>query len=57
MKVPLSWVEWHTCSSDGAAIITKLIDGTSPIQDKDPYDGGLAVVATHLPADDGGEKR
>ena len=34
-----------TCSSDGTAIITKLIDGTV-LQDKDPYDGGAAVVAT-----------
>ena len=44
-----------TCSSDGSDIITKLIDGTV-LQDKDPYDGGLAVVDEAPGADDGGAR-
>ena len=39
-----------------AAIITKLTDGDSPLQDKDPYDGGKAVVATAPSDDDGGPR-
>ena len=44
-----------TCSSDGTAIIAKLIDGTV-LQDKDPYDGGLAVVDEAPGSDDGGAR-
>ena len=44
-----------TCSSDGTAIIAKLIDGTV-LQDKDPYDGGLAVVNAAPAAADGGAR-
>ncbi len=41
-----------SCSSTAAQVVTALTGGSSPIQDKDPYDGGAAVVAT-LPANDG----
>ena len=41
-----------SCSSTAAQVVTALTGGTSPIQDKDPYDGGISVVAT-LPADAG----
>ena len=44
-----------TCSSDGTAIIAKLIDGTV-LQDKDPYDGGLAGVNAAPAAADGGAR-
>ena len=42
-----------TCESNAAAIVTALTGDTSPLQDKDPYDGGKSVVAT-APADDDG---
>ena len=32
--------------SNAAAIVTALTEDDSPLQDKDPYDGGKAVVAT-----------
>ena len=35
-----------TCTSTAAQIITALTASTSPLQDKDPYDGGMAVVGT-----------
>ena len=42
-----------TCESNAAAIVTALTTAaTTPLQDKDPYDGGLAVVAS-APADEG----
>ena len=42
-----------TCESNAAAIVTALTTAaTTPLQDKDPYDGGAGVVAT-LPANDG----
>ena len=42
-----------TCESNAAAIVTALTtEATTPLQDKDPYDGGLAVVAS-APADEG----
>ena len=41
-----------SCSSTAAQVVTALTGGTSPIQDKDPYDGGMEVVAS-APADDG----
>ena len=34
------------CDSTAAEIITALTADTSPLQDKDPYDGGMAVVGT-----------
>jgi len=37
-----------TCSTDGsseASVIVTLLTGGSVLQDKDPYDGGLAVVS------------
>ena len=33
------------CSSLGGAIVTYLVGDDSPLQDKDPYDGGNAFVA------------
>ena len=48
----LSWVEWHHALASAAQLLQLLTGGSSPIQDKDPYDGGKAVVAT-LPANDG----
>ena len=42
-----------SCSSTAAQVVTALTGGTSPIQDKDPYDGGKSVVAS-APADDDG---
>ena len=41
-----------TCSSEASDVVTALTASTSPLQDKDPYDGGISVVAT-LPADAG----
>jgi type IV pilus assembly protein PilA len=42
-----------TCSSEADDIVTALTtEATTPLQDKDPYDGGISVVAT-LPADAG----
>ena len=39
-----------SCSTDGTSaasfIIGKLVPTTGPLQDKDPYDGGMAVVST-----------
>ena len=39
-----------TCSTTGTSeasfIITTLTASTGPLQDKDPYDGGMAVVST-----------
>ena len=32
------------CGDDGATIVTYLIGADSPLQDKDPYDGGNAFV-------------
>ena len=34
------------CSSTGTAIVTYLVGDDSPLQDKDPYDGGNAFVST-----------
>ena len=42
-----------TCSSGADDIVTALTtEATTPLKDKDPYDGGLAVVAS-APADEG----
>ncbi len=42
-----------TCSSGADDIVTALTtEATTPLKDKDPYDGGISVVAT-LPADAG----
>ena len=43
-----------SCTSTAAEIITALTATTSPLQDKDPYDSGMAVVDT---APDAGELR
>ena len=42
-----------TCSDDASDVVTALTGDGSPLQDKDPYDGGKSVVAT-APADDDG---
>ena len=41
-----------TCSSEASDVVTALTGDGSPLQDKDPYDGGMAVVAS-APADEG----
>ena len=44
------------CTTSAADIITALTGDDSPLQDKDPYDGGKAVVATAPSDDDGGPR-
>ena len=35
-----------TGTSEASFIVTPLVASTGPLQDKDPYDGGMAVVST-----------
>ena len=35
-----------TGTSEASFIVTTLVASTGPLQDKDPYDGGMAVVST-----------
>ena len=44
------------CTTSAADIITALTGDDSPLQDKDPYDGGLAVVNAAPAAADGGAR-
>ncbi len=44
------------CTTSAEDIITALTGDDSPLQDKDPYDGGLAVVDEAPDADDGGAR-
>ena len=41
------------CSDSADDIVTALTGATTPLQDKDPYDGGLAVTDTDPPDVDG----
>ena len=45
-----------SCTSTAAEIITHLAGTDSPLQDKDPYDGGASVVSSAPGSDDGGPR-
>ena len=44
------------CTTSAEDIITALTGDDSPLQDKDPYDGGKAVVSEAPDDDDGGPR-